>query len=116
MKAEPFVHGLNFGEGVRWHEGRFWYSDFYKHHIASVGPGGDMRVELAIDDQPLGLGWLPDGRLLFVEMKAQRVMRREADGRVVLHGDLSPFASFHCNDMLVDRHGNAFVGCFGFDL
>ncbi|MBV9418882.1 MAG: SMP-30/gluconolactonase/LRE family protein [Alphaproteobacteria bacterium] len=116
MKAELFVPGLSFGEGLRWHQGRFWYSDFYKHAISSAGPGGDARVEVAIEDQPSGLGWLPDGRLLFVEMKAQRVMRREADGRIVLHGDLSPFAKFYCNDMLVDAKGNAFVGCFGFDL
>ncbi len=68
MKAEPFVAGLSFGEGLRWHQGRFWYSDFYKHRISSVWPDGDNRVELEIDDQPSGLGWLPDGRLLFVAM------------------------------------------------
>ncbi len=116
MKAEPFVTGLSFGEGLRWHQGRFWYSDFYKHHIASVGPDGDARVELEIDDQPSGLGWLPDGRLLFVAMKGQKLMRREADGRIVQHADLSGLAAFHCNDMAVDARGNAFVGCFGFDL
>jgi sugar lactone lactonase YvrE len=116
MKAEPFVTGLSFGEGLRWHQGRFWYSDFYKHRISSVGPGGDARVELEIDDQPSGLGWLPDGRLLFVAMISQRVMRREADGRIVQHADLSGLAIFHCNDMAVDACGNAFVGCFGFDL
>jgi sugar lactone lactonase YvrE len=116
MKAEPFVTGLSFGEALRWHDGRFWYSDFFKHHIASVGPGGDMRVELAIDDQPSGLGWLPDGRLLFVAMTSQRVMRREADGSVVLHADLKGLAKYHANDMVVDARGNAFVGCFGFNL
>lgn len=117
MKAEPFVEGLSFGEGLRWHGGRFWHSDFFKHHIASVGPGGgDWRVELAIEDQPSGLGWLPDGRLLFVEMIGQRVMRREADGRLAVHAELKNLAKFHANDMIVDRAGNAFVGCFGFDL
>jgi sugar lactone lactonase YvrE len=116
MKAEPFVTGLSFVEGLRWHEGRFWYSDFYKHRISTVGPDGDVRIELAIEDQPSGLGWLPDGRLLFVAMKGQTVMRREADARVVQHADLSGLATFHCNDMVVDRHGTAFVGCFGFDL
>src|SRR5262249_45697461 len=116
MKAEPLVTGLRFGEGLRWHQGRFWYSDFYHHHVASVGPGGDKRVEFAIEDQPSGLGWLPDGRLLFVAMKGQSVMRREADGRIALHADLSGLAKFPTNDMIVDARGNAFVGCFGFDL
>ncbi|MBL6936670.1 MAG: SMP-30/gluconolactonase/LRE family protein [Alphaproteobacteria bacterium] len=116
MKAEPFVTGLSFGEGLHWHQGRFWYSDFYRHRISTVGPGGDVRVEVEIEDQPSGLGWLPDGRLLFVAMTGQKVMRREADGRIVQHADLSGLATFHCNDMVVDAHGNAFVGCFGFNL
>jgi sugar lactone lactonase YvrE len=116
MKAETFVTGLAFGEGLRWHQGRFWYSDFYQHHVASVGPGGDRRVEFEIEDQPSGLGWLPDGSLLFVEMKGQRVMRRGPDGRIVTHAELGGLAKFHTNDMIVDASGNAFVGCFGFDL
>jgi sugar lactone lactonase YvrE len=116
LRAEPFVKGLSFGEGLRWHDGRLWYSDFYQHRISSAAPDGSVRVELEIDDQPSGLGWLPDGRLLFVAMISQKVMRREADGRVVEHADLSKLAMFHANDMIVDAHGNAFVGCFGYDL
>ncbi len=116
MKAEPFVQGLKFGEGLRWHHGRFWYSDFYHHRISSAAPDGTVRVEVECDDQPSGLGWLPDGRLLFVAMTSRRVMRREADGRIVQHADLAALAKFHANDMIVDAQGNAFVGCFGFDL
>jgi sugar lactone lactonase YvrE len=116
MKAEPFVRGLNFGEGVRWHNGRFWYSDFYQHRVVSVAPDGNAEVELEIDDRPSGLGWLPDGRLLVVAMTSQRLLRREPDGKVVLHADLKGFAKFHANDMIVDKYGNAFIGCFGFDL
>jgi sugar lactone lactonase YvrE len=116
MKAEPFVRGLKFGEGLRWHEGRFWYSDFYNHRISSAAPDGTVRVEVEFDDQPSGLGWLPDGRLLFVAMTSQRVMRREADGQMVQHADLKGLAKFHANDMVVDARGNALVGCFGFDL
>ena len=68
------------------------------------------------DEQPSGLGWLPDGRLLFVAMLARTVMRREHDGTIVEHADLGEFATFHCNDMLVDDAGHAYVGNFGFDL
>ncbi len=116
MKAQPFVRGLNFGEGVRWHGGRFWYSDFHQHRVSSAAPDGSVRVELEIDDRPSGLGWLPDGRLLVVAMLSQRLLRREADGRAVLHADLKGLAKFHANDMLVDSRGNAFIGCFGFDI
>jgi sugar lactone lactonase YvrE len=49
-------------------------------------------------------------------MQSQKVLRREKDGSVVLHADLKGFAKFHANDMIVDTRGNAFIGCFGFDL
>jgi sugar lactone lactonase YvrE len=32
------------------------------------------------------------------------------------YADLSALASFHCNDMLVDRQGRCYVGNFGYDL
>lgn len=63
------VEGLYFGQGPRWHEGRLWFSDFYAHAIQSVDESGVLRTKLELDDQPSGLGWLPDGRLLVVAMK-----------------------------------------------
>jgi sugar lactone lactonase YvrE len=116
MTWELILDGIDFGEGPRWCDGRLWFSDFYQHTISSVGDDGARRVELEHDGQPSGLGWLPDGRLLFVSMLDRRVMRREADGEVVVHADLSSVAGGHCNDMVVDRSGNAYVGNFGFDL
>ena len=44
------------------------------------------------------------------------MLRLEADGRLVEHGDLKPTATFHGNDMVVDAAGRAYVGNFGFDL
>ena len=66
--------------------------------------------------QPAGLGWLPDGRLLIVSMRDRAVLRREPDGTLARHADLSGHATGHTNDMVVDSHGRAFVGNFGFDL
>ncbi len=118
MHTTTLVEGRWFCEGPRWHDGRFWFSDFYAHEICSVGLDGDVRTELALDgdERPSGLGWLPDGRLLFVAMLARSVMRREHDGSIAVHADLSDVATFHCNDMLVDSDGRAYVGNFGFDL
>lgn len=118
MEMRTLVEGRHFCEGPRWHDGRFWFSDFYAHEICSVGLDGDARVEVTLDggERPSGLGWLPDGRLLFVAMLARSVMRRELDGSIVEHADLAGVATFHCNDMLVDGAGRAYVGNFGFDL
>lgn len=108
--------GIYFGEGPRWHDGRLWFSDFYAHAVKSVSLAGDVRVEFEIDDQPSGLGWMPDGSMLIVSMKKRQVLRRTRDGTISLHADLSHIATFHCNDMVVDAQGRAYVGNFGFDL
>ncbi|GAA1310749.1 SMP-30/gluconolactonase/LRE family protein [Saccharothrix xinjiangensis] len=109
--------GLRFGEGPRrGPDGRLFYSDFYDHevHALDLGTGEDDAV-CAVPGQPSGLGWLPDGRLLVVSMTDRRVLRLEDDG-LVEHADLGGVATFHANDMLVDPHGRAYVGNFGFDL
>lgn len=107
--------GLHFGEGPRWHQGRLWFSDFYDHAVKSVDSAGEVRTEYTFDDQPSGLGWLPDGRLLVVSMRQLAVLRQEGD-QFVLHADLSGLARHLCNDMVVDGAGRAWVGNFGFDL
>ena len=84
---ELVVDGIDFGEGPRWHLGRLWFSDFYQGTISSVGHDHQRRVEVEWDGRPSGLGWLPDGRLLFVSMLDRRVMRREADGTVTAAAD-----------------------------
>lgn len=114
--VHTLVDGIYFGEGPRWHKGRLWFSDFYSHSIRSVSLEGEMRVELQLDDQPSGLGWMPDGSLLFVRMERLQVWRRWPDGRLAMHADLAGFARHLANDMVVDSEGRAYVGNFGFDL
>jgi sugar lactone lactonase YvrE len=108
--------GIYYGEGLRWRNGRLWLSDFFGHKVHSVAPAGDLRTEIELDDQPSGLGWMPDGSLLFVSMKKRQVLRRAVDGKITLHADLRVIADFHTNDMVVDSKGRAYVGNFGFDL
>lgn len=110
--------GLDFGEGPRWRDGRLWYSDFHRHQIRSVDPTtSEERIELEVpDDRPSGLGWLPDGRLVFVAMVARQLRVLAVDGTVSVHADLADLAAGYCNDMVVLPSGAAVVGNFGFDL
>lgn len=111
------VTGLDFLEGPRWHDQRIWFSDFYTCRVYSAAEdGSDLRVEAEVPGQPSGLGWLPDGRLLIVSMRDARVLRREADGALVCHADLSGHVNGYLNDMVVDSRGRVFAGEFGFDL
>jgi sugar lactone lactonase YvrE len=103
-------------ECPRWHEDRWWVSDFYRHAVYTYDREGHEQHVLEVEAQPSGLGWLPDGDLLVVSMKDRRVLRRGPDGSVETHAELSELSGGHLNDMIVDREGRAFVGNFGFDL
>lgn len=114
--SDVLLEGLAFGEGPRWRDGRLWFSDFYRHAVFTVDESGAEERVVDVPAQPSGLGWLPDGRLLVVSMTDRKVLRREPDGALVTHADLSGVATFHANDMLVDDAGRAYVGNFGYDL
>ena len=95
---------LVFTEGPRWREGRLWCSDMHDHRVISTALDGVADTVVRIDDdEPSGLGWLPDGRLLVVAMETQRLLRVEHDGEVAVHADLSSAARGSLNDMIVAR-------------
>ncbi len=116
IHATPLLDGLAFGEGPRWREGLLWFSDMHSHKVLTVDLHGRQEEICEVENDPSGLGWLPDGRLLVVSMRNRQLLRRETDGQLTLHADLGSWASFHCNDMVVDGHGQAYVGHFGWDL
>lgn len=113
-EAAPLIEGLGFPEGPRWRDGRLWFSDFLTKKVHTLDLSGHFAEIVDIPNVPSGLGWLPDGRLLIVSMEDRKLMRLE-DGAVVVHADLSPYARYPCNDMVVDAFGRAYVGNFGFD-
>ncbi|CAN5418803.1 SMP-30/gluconolactonase/LRE family protein [soil metagenome] len=108
--------GGAFFESPRWHDGRWWLSDFYRRLVVTVGPEGGEEDVMEVEGQPSGIGWMPDGSMLVASMKDHLVLRRDGDGRVSTHADLSEFCSGHLNDMVVAEDGRAWAGNFGFDL
>ena len=117
VSLSPFVEGGAYFECPRWHDGRWWASDFYRRTVYAYAADGTETAVLEVEGQPSGLGWLPDGDLLVVSMKDQRVLRRAAgDGSVTEHADVSDLTTGFLNDMVVDAAGRAYAGCFGFDL
>ncbi len=115
LRLKPFLDQLAFPESPRWHEGALWFSDFYTHRVQRVDMAGRCETVVTVPGQPSGLGWLPDGKLLVVSMTDRRLLR--LDGSVLTQvANLSALAPFHCNDMVVDTKGRAYIGNFGFDL
>ena len=113
---ELLIDGLAFAEGPRWHDGWLWYSDMHRGVVERVDLDGRREQVCEVANDPSGLGFLPDGRLLVVSMRDRRLLRLEPDGQLVEHADLWDLASWHCNDMVVGGDGRAYVGNFGFDL
>lgn len=114
-QLKVLLDGLRFPEGPRWHEGRLWFSDMHDQRVVALGMDGASETIVETPQHCSGLGWLPDGRLLVVSMQDRKLLRLDPEG-LTEAADLSQVASFHCNDMVVDREGRAYVGNFGFEL
>lgn len=111
------VDNGTFFEGPRWHQGRWWVSDFYRRVVLSFDPDGyDRREELHVDAMPSSLGWAPDGSLLVVSMQDHRLLRRRSGGEVEVVASFGELCGGFANDMVVDAEGRAYVGNAGFDL
>lgn len=106
---------LMFPEAPRWFDGELWFTDQHAQRVMRLQSDGNLIEVIQTPDLPGGLGWLPDGAALVVQMTERRVCRI-VNGQLEDYADLSGLASFYCNDMLVDAQGRAWVGNFGYDL
>ena len=109
-----FATGHRFLEGLRWHDGRLWASDFFTKHVLTFESDGSSRVVAEIPGTPSGLGFLGDGSTLVVSQADRTVQRIALDGGVSIYADLSGVAAGPANDMIVSSAGHAYVGNFGF--
>jgi sugar lactone lactonase YvrE len=111
---DVFLPNLHFPEGLRWHDGRLWFSDIFGGHVYRMGSEGP-EIVAEVPGLPSGLGFLPDGSPLVVALHDRTVLQIESDGSTRLHADLSDRFEHPANDMVVDRFGRAYVGNYGFD-
>lgn len=109
-EVQTLVNGIAMGESPRWHQGRLWFADWGAQQIVAVDVSGRSEVMIETHlDLPFSIDWLPDGRLLMVAGRESLVLRQEADGSVVTHADLRSVSELGWNEIVVDRHGRAYV-------
>jgi sugar lactone lactonase YvrE len=110
---QTLLDGLAFGEGPRWHDGAFWFSDMHAYRVVRVDAAGTPETIFQHHRPVSGLGWLPDGQLLVVDMDGD-ILRIDA-GTATTHADLRSIARFGVNDMITHPEGWSYVSQFGFD-
>ena len=94
MATNTLIEGLCFAEGPRWHEGRLWFSDMHDYKVLATDMDGNMETIAEVPEQPSGLGWLPDGRLLIVSMLDRKLLVQE-DGKLSEFASLCDLATYH---------------------
>jgi len=110
-EPKVLLDGLAYVESPRWHDGRLWFPHWGTGEIVAVDLDGHSEVT---GHGPAGLGWsidwLPDGRLL---VTGKELLRREPDGSMVRHADLSGIAD-GWNEIVVDGRGNIYLNSINF--
>src|SRR5213595_3568178 len=116
-EPQTLMTGIVFGEQPRWHEDRLWFSDWGPPEVIAVDLEGNSEVILEAPSFPCCVDWLPDGRLLLVSARDGLLLRREPDGSLVTHANLTGVSDPPPgNELVVDGRGNAYVNGPGFDM
>jgi sugar lactone lactonase YvrE len=112
-RLDTLAGGGAFFESPRWHEGRLWVSDFWRHHVVAISMNGTAEAIAEVPGSPSGLGWQPDGTLLVVSMRDNKLLRA-SNGTATQFADLSALSGGTSNDMVVDAVGRAYIGTIDF--
>ena len=107
--------GLVFPEAPRWRGDRLYFSDIYGGKVMSADLSGRCET-LATMEMPSGIGWTPEGEMLVVSMEMPPHLVTVGDAAATPAVDLGSVARWPCNDMVIDRRGNAYIGQLGFDI
>src|SRR5437660_8545970 len=117
-EPHTLLTGLAFGESPRWHDGRLWVADWGAQEVLAVDLEGNKEVVVRVSfpSFPMGIDWLPDGRLLIVSPSEGLLLRREPDGSLTPYADLTGLSAHPWNEVVVDGRGNAYVNNIGFEF
>lgn len=115
-EVRTLLTGIQLGESPRWHADRLWFSDWAAHEVVALDLDGRREVVARMASFPFCLDWTTDGHLLIVSGREGRILRREPDGSLVTHADLTLLSKHPWNEIVVDGRGNAYVNNTGFEF
>ncbi|KAF9893493.1 hypothetical protein FE257_010805 [Aspergillus nanangensis] len=115
-KELPHKHlagGMYFGEGPQYHNGLLYLSDMTGRRIYTVDPSsGEKQLLIKVENQPNGMGFAPDGSLIYSSMFDGK-LHRFKDGKIELYADMSHAMTGYCGDMVIDHAGRVYMDDVG---
>jgi sugar lactone lactonase YvrE len=114
--SRELMGGIHMGECPRWHDGRFWFSDWVGQTLYSVDENGEHRAEAHVASLPFAVDWTPEGRMLLLNAAKRKLLQREADGSFATKVDLGAICPHGTNEIVVDGRGNIYINDVNFDM
>ena len=112
------TEGLAMGESARWHDGRFWCSDWVAGEVLAIqvdGPDAGHPIVVARSTSfPFCFDWQADGTMLITGDHG--LQRLEPDGQLVAHADLTDHSVYGWNEVAVHPSGRTYVNGINFDM
>jgi sugar lactone lactonase YvrE len=105
------LNGLGWPECPRWYQGYLYVTDMHHNAVYRV-ENGALKTILQVQESPSGIGWLPDGRLIFVVMRERRFMTW-SKGTLAEYADLRGVFHDDANDLSVGPDGRCYVTNIG---
>jgi sugar lactone lactonase YvrE len=114
-----FTEGLAMGESARWHDGRFWCSDWVAGEVLAISvDGADAGKPVVVTRStsfPFCFDWTMDDTMLVTGRHG--LDRLDADGSLHPHADLSHLSHYGWNEVAVHHPtGAAYVNGINFDM
>ena len=113
---DTLITGLAMGESARWHDGRFWCSDWVAGEILAVDLDGATTVVARSTSSPFCFDWRDDGTML-VTARSGLERLDAASGALVPEVDLTLLGVVGgWNEVLVAPSGHVYVNAINFDM
>lgn len=113
FKTNIFLKHFRFTEGIRWHDNKLWFCDLWDKTIYCFNESGKKHQQIHLQDEPVGLGWLSDGRMLITSLYERSLLIYEQKAFHLLK-DLSCSTPGYCHDLTVSNNDIAYISRSGF--
>lgn len=119
VEHHDFLTDIAMGESARWHDGRFWCSDWVAGEILTADLDGTREVAVRSTSFPFCFDWLPDGTMLVTSgtgLERLEPGRSGEIGSLVPSVDMTHLIRGGWNEVIVDSQNNAYVNSPNFDM